>query len=585
MRNLVILQFVQWLYFVVHVVAALNTQEEISKNHILLDLNNVQAVEQPDECQESNVSFKGKSFNPTLSLDERCEQGLPLSVRWTNYGPYSSLVNCSNNGSNKTLLKGIIADVINDMLPTCCHKDSKVVYGRYIRTFEELVSLESKYQHEDIMFPISFQNTEISEFKGLPVVQLLTAPKTTLLVPEINKKGKIFVLFRTVALAWPMLIFIFLAAIISGMSMWLLDLIRFTRPLEFPTKFTDGVWEGFWWAVVTMTTVGYGDRAPRFFIGRVFCIIWILIGMSIIAIFTAMVTASLYASIQYQLIIHGSVMGTVGASQEEMIGTGMNANVKRFKTPNEVIETLVEKSELDMVIMDSYLLSFYHEIIKEKPVRIKDHLEQPINYGFVLSKGSENFTQCFRAYVKNYPQKIFKSIRDNIHPLKNPTDETSEELLASQDLLREGTFKKILGIMAGVIGAIFIAGIVWEFIISKFLYKNANNQKKKNRSRILQALVGSRLAQYTNKRRENEMQQIEVIRQKTTKIRQLIADFDDFYKTWFEQLKQVTEDDEIEWGDFGEKSKDSNMLTIAYDGNKNGSPSSLLVNNDDVELG
>ena len=150
-----------------------------------------------------------------------------MSVRWTNYGPYGSLVGRSNNGSNTTSLKdvaliGIIADVINDMLPTCCHKDSKVVHGRYIRTFEELVSLELKYQHEDIMFPISFQNTEISEFKGLPVVQLLTAPKTTLLVPEINKKGKTFVLFRTVALAWPILIFIFLAAIISGMSMWLL---------------------------------------------------------------------------------------------------------------------------------------------------------------------------------------------------------------------------------------------------------------------------------------------------------------------------------------------------------------------------
>lgn len=60
--------------------------------------------------------------------------------------------------------------------------------------------------------------------------------------------------------------------------------------------------------VLYICCLRYGDRAPRFFIGRVFCIIWILIGMSIIAIFTAMVTASLYASIQYQLIIHGSVV-------------------------------------------------------------------------------------------------------------------------------------------------------------------------------------------------------------------------------------------------------------------------------------
>jgi hypothetical protein len=28
------------------------------------------------------------------------------------------------------------------------------------------------------------------------------------------------------------------------------------NPDEFPKRFTEGVWEGFWWAVVTMTTVG-----------------------------------------------------------------------------------------------------------------------------------------------------------------------------------------------------------------------------------------------------------------------------------------------------------------------------------------
>ena len=55
----------------------------------------------------------------------------------------------------------------------------------------------------------------------------------------------------------------------------------------------------------------YGDRAPRSFLGRMFCIIWIVTGMSIVAIFTAMVTASLSASIQYRFVIHGSVVSVV----------------------------------------------------------------------------------------------------------------------------------------------------------------------------------------------------------------------------------------------------------------------------------
>jgi len=51
--------------------------------------------------------------------------------------------------------------------------------------------------------------------------------------------------------------------------------------------------EGFWWAFVTMTTVGYGDIAPVGVPGRLFAVIWILTGLVIIAIFTGVISTAL----------------------------------------------------------------------------------------------------------------------------------------------------------------------------------------------------------------------------------------------------------------------------------------------------
>ena len=50
----------------------------------------------------------------------------------------------------------------------------------------------------------------------------------------------------------------------------------------------------------------YGDRSPKSALGRVFCILWIITGVIIISIFTALVTAALSASTVQIFKIHGS---------------------------------------------------------------------------------------------------------------------------------------------------------------------------------------------------------------------------------------------------------------------------------------
>ena len=57
-----------------------------------------------------------------------------------------------------------------------------------------------------------------------------------------------------------------------------------------------GIGHGIWWAMVTMTTVGYGDKAPKTIGGRIVALIWMIFSIVFIASFTANITASLTIS-------------------------------------------------------------------------------------------------------------------------------------------------------------------------------------------------------------------------------------------------------------------------------------------------
>ncbi|GJM11054.1 MAG: potassium channel protein [Lysobacteraceae bacterium] len=55
----------------------------------------------------------------------------------------------------------------------------------------------------------------------------------------------------------------------------------------------DGPMEGIWWAWVTVTTVGYGDVVPMTEMGRLFAGFVMLIGIAMVAILTAAISAHL----------------------------------------------------------------------------------------------------------------------------------------------------------------------------------------------------------------------------------------------------------------------------------------------------
>ncbi len=85
-------------------------------------------------------------------------------------------------------------------------------------------------------------------------------------------------------IGWIFIIFFF------GVIAWFFE--RNKNPEHFRPGW-EGIWDGLWWSVVTMTTVGYGDKSPKSTGGKMVALIWMFSGLLFISGLTASVASSL----------------------------------------------------------------------------------------------------------------------------------------------------------------------------------------------------------------------------------------------------------------------------------------------------
>ena len=83
-------------------------------------------------------------------------------------------------------------------------------------------------------------------------------------------------------------ILLYLAGITAVLSLAAGLLMRIVDSSAFPTVGT-----GVWWAVVTFCTVGYGDVVPNSALGRLVASVVMVLGITFIAVVTALVTSAL----------------------------------------------------------------------------------------------------------------------------------------------------------------------------------------------------------------------------------------------------------------------------------------------------
>jgi voltage-gated potassium channel len=90
-------------------------------------------------------------------------------------------------------------------------------------------------------------------------------------------------------------------------------LIRVLDHKEYAT-----VWVGMWWALQTVTTVGYGDVTPREPIGRLIAAFVMLQGIAFLAILTAAITSTFVARAAREQELSGGEAEALGERFEEL---------------------------------------------------------------------------------------------------------------------------------------------------------------------------------------------------------------------------------------------------------------------------
>ena len=181
------------------------------------------------------------------------------------------------------------------------------------------------------------------------------------------------------------------------------------NPGQFNGSTARGIGSGFWWSAVTMTTVGYGDKAPITLGGRILGLIWMFVAIIIISSFTAAITSSLTVT-QLSSVIKGPqdlpkvTVGTIANTTSESYLQQNYISYRSFESPQEGLTALKGK-KIQALVYDAPILRYYINqnyigTLEVLPYRL---LRQ--EYGIALQQDSPLREQIDVALLKEIREK------------------------------------------------------------------------------------------------------------------------------------------------------------------------------------
>ena len=178
--------------------------------------------------------------------------------------------------------------------------------------------------------------------------------------------------------------------LVVGFLVWLLEHKR--NPDQFGGSRGQGIFSGFWWAMVTMTTVGYGDIAPRTVGGRIIALVWMLAALLMVSFFTAAITSALTVGQLSERIGSATDLGgmRIASVPDSTSATWLERESFGYTKARDVDAALAELAagRVDAVVYDEPLLRWDIRRRYRGQLKVLSLVLERQDYAFALPTGS-----------------------------------------------------------------------------------------------------------------------------------------------------------------------------------------------------
>lgn len=230
----------------------------------------------------------------------------------------------------------------------------------------------NRLQQMDFSQPYYFTGESILSQKTEPTISQRIAP------------------FFSRRLLHAVLIFIFILGVV-GTLFWIAE--RKRSPEQFPRDARRGIANGMWLAIVTMSTTGYGDRAPITFWGRLIAGCWMVLSL--------IFAGSMIAGIASTLTLTGlgeEPLTTAAQLKNKKVASPAIRQISSLLVKEHAIPVktaslykafrLLQEKKVDAVIYDRPQLLYWQQNHPEAKVTVGSSIFNSAGYGFAFPIGS-----------------------------------------------------------------------------------------------------------------------------------------------------------------------------------------------------
>jgi polar amino acid transport system substrate-binding protein len=189
----------------------------------------------------------------------------------------------------------------------------------------------------------------------------------------------------------------------AGHLIWLVERSSKKTTTTFHHNYFPGVFEGMYWALVTASTVGYGDKVPKRWVGRILAGLLIIMFLPVFGYFIAQLSAdmtvrNLKHNITGPADLVGKQVAVVKGTTGQKYMERQRSHIYAFEAVENAYQALLAET-VDAVVYDAPNLLYYANTDGKGKVEVVGKLFTSQDYAMALPQGSPLREKINRAVL------------------------------------------------------------------------------------------------------------------------------------------------------------------------------------------